>query len=65
MIGEKNEYKIVVTSPDYMEFKFLWGMVSFEKGEKKEFTIRGTEAYVNKIVSSIEHKNLNAVKILR
>ena len=51
-IGEKNEVRIIATSPDYMEID-LW-ILRFEKGEKREFRIRGTEAYIKVIMSSLK-----------
>ena len=30
------------------------GVIHFEKGEKREFVVRGTEAYVSAIVSSLQ-----------
>ena len=62
LVGEKSEFRIIVTSPDYVEFRLLWGLISYEKGEKKEFVVRGTESYVASIISSLERKNLNATK---
>ena len=63
LVGQKSEIRIVITSPDYVEFRFFWGLISFEKGEKTEFVVRGTDAYINSIVSSLELKNLNVQKI--
>ncbi len=60
LVGRKGEFRIIVTSPDYVEFRVLWGLISFEKGETREFFIRGTEAYVKSIISSLEKNNLNA-----
>lgn len=60
LVGERNEFRVVVTSPNYVQFRFLWGLVSYEKGEKKEFVVRGTEAYVMAIISSLERMNLNS-----
>ena len=34
LVGEKNEFRIIITSPDYVEFRFLGGLISFEKGQK-------------------------------
>ncbi len=59
LVGEKNEFRILVTAPNYVEFRVLWGLISFEKGEKKEFVVRGTEAYINSIISSFESKKLS------
>jgi len=64
LVGEKNEFRIIVTSPDYVEFRVLWGLISYEKGEKKEFVVRGTEAYVASIISSLESRNLTARNLL-
>ena len=64
LVGEKNEFRIIVTSPDYVEFRVLWGVISYEKGEKREFVVRGTGEYVKSIISSLEMRNLNAKNIL-
>ncbi len=50
ILGPKNEFRITITSPNYLEIKLFWGVVSYTRGEKIEFILRGTEAYVNKIV---------------
>ena len=65
LVGKKNEYRVIVTSPNYVEFRFLWGLISFEKGEKKEFLIQGTETYVNKVIDTLSKKNLDTQKILK
>ena len=54
LIGIKNEFRIVVTSPNYMEIRLLWGVFSWEKGEKREFVIRGTEPYQKAVISKLE-----------
>jgi len=64
LVGEKNEFRIVVTSPDYVEVKVLWGVFSYEKGEKKEFVVRGTEAYVTALMSSLETQKMDVQKFL-
>ena len=53
LVGKKNEFRIIVSSPDYIEVRILWGLFSFEKGEKKEIVVRGTDAYVAAVVSSL------------
>lgn len=64
IFGKKNQFKIVITSPDYVKFRVLWGLISYEKGEKREFVISGTEAYTKAIVSSLISRNLNVEKLL-
>ena len=64
LVGEKNEFRIVITSPDYVEFRVFWGLISYERGEKREFVIRGTDTYINTIISSLTLKNLNVEKLL-
>lgn len=53
VIGEKHEFRIICTSPDYKEVNILWGLYRWEEGEKKEFVIRGTESYIQSITSSL------------
>ena len=61
LVGEKSEFRIVVTSPSYREFRVLWGLITYEEGEKKEFVIRGTASYINSIVSTLEMNRLNTL----
>ena len=34
LIGEKHEFRIVITSPDYREIRLFWGCLSLKKGRK-------------------------------
>jgi hypothetical protein len=65
LVGEKNEFRIIITSPEYVELKVLWGVISYESGEKREFVVRGTEPYVQSIVSSLSSRGLRVTKVLR
>ena len=60
LIGQKNEYRIVITSENYIEIRIMFGLVTFEKGQKSEFVIRGTDAYINAIISSINKRGLQS-----
>ena len=62
LIGKKNEFRIVISSPNYMEIRFLWGLFTWEKGEKKEFVLRGTDAFIQTIIANLEKKGLNVNK---
>lgn len=53
LLGEKHEFRVIVTSPDYMEIRFMWDIFVFEKGEKREFVLRGTEAYAKAIIGGL------------
>ncbi len=64
LVGEKNEYRVIVTAPNYMEFTFLWGVLHFEKGEKREFAVRGTEAYFNSLMSGVGKLGFNVSRSL-
>ena len=64
LVGQKNEFRIIITSPDYVEFRILWGVISFEKGEKREFVVRGTEAYVDAIMTTLSSRGLQPWKEL-
>lgn len=64
LVGEKNVFRIIITSPDYVEFRFLWGLISFEKGQKIEFVVTGTESYVTSIISSLSSKGLDVNKVM-
>lgn len=64
LIGEKNEVRIILTAPDYVEFRVFWGFISYTKGEKREFIITGTDSYVKKGVSSMSKRNLDVKTIL-
>ncbi len=59
LVGEKNEFRIIITSSDYVEIRVLWGLFSFERGEKREFVVQGTEAYVTSIISSLSSRGLD------
>lgn len=59
--GERNVFVITVTSPDYVCIKVFWGLISYEKGEKIEFKISGTQAYVNALLSALEKKQLRVI----
>lgn len=58
LVGEKHEFRIVMTSSDYMECRIFFGLIVFEKGQKREFVLRGTEAYVSSIANSLVSKGL-------
>lgn len=59
LIGQKNEYRVIVTSKDYMEIEILWGVLRFEKGEKREFVIRGTEAFFKAFLNTVKNKGFD------
>lgn len=59
--GERSVFVITVTSPDYVCIKVLWELISYEKGEKIEFKISGTQAYVNALLSALEKKQLRVI----
>lgn len=44
-IGDKHTFRIVATSPDYRGFEVLYGLIRYEKGQKFEFHIHGTERF--------------------
>ena len=64
LIGEKHEFRIVITSPDYREIRLFWGLFVFEKGEKREFVLRGTEAYVSSVANALVSNGLDVEKHL-
>ena len=64
MVGEKHEFRIVMTSSDYMECRIFFGLIVFERGEKREFVLRGTEAYVSSIANALVSKGLDIDKHL-
>lgn len=65
LVGEKNEFRIIITAPDYVEFQAFWGLISYEEGQKAEFVVRGTESYVTSIISSLSSKGLDVHKMIR
>ena len=65
LIGKKNEFRIVISSPNYMEIRLLWGLFTWEKGEKKEFVLRGTDVFQQAIISNLQIKGLNVDKSFR
>ncbi len=64
LIGKKNEFRIIITSKNHMEINILFGLIHFEKGEKKEFLIRGTERYIAALMNDLKLDNINVQKIL-
>lgn len=65
LIGQKNEFRVIVTSPLYVEIKILYGLVTIEQGEKKEFLLRGTDIYINSIVKTISNTGLDVKSFLK
>ncbi|UOG93569.1 MAG: hypothetical protein L3K52_07525 [Candidatus Thiothrix sulfatifontis] len=65
LIGQKNEFRVIVTSPLYVEIKILYGLVTIEQGEKKEFLLKGTDIYINSIVKTISNTGLDVKSFLK
>ena len=63
-VGKKHEFRITVTSPDYKRVSILWGLIEIEEGEKREFIIRGTEAYVREVAGILVSNGFNVDKQL-
>ena len=64
MVGEKHEFRITITSPDYMQCRLLFGLIVFERGEKREFVLRGTEAYVSSVANALVSQGFDVNKHL-
>ncbi len=63
LIGRKNTYRITVTGRDYSKLVLFWGMVLYEKGEKREIEVTGTEKYFNNYVKNLEKNQFKVTKI--
>jgi len=64
LIGKKNTYRILVTGKDYSRLEILWGMIIYEKGEKREIVLTGTEKYFNNYVKKLEQQQFKVKRIL-
>lgn len=65
LIGKKNTYRITVTGKDYSKLVLFWGMVLYEKGEKREIEVTGTEKYFNNYVKNLEKNQFRVTKVLK
>ncbi len=65
LIGKKNTYRIIVTGKDYSKLELFWGMMVFEKGEKREIEFTGTEKYFNNFVRNLEQKQFTVKRLLK
>jgi len=63
LIGKKNTYRITVTGRDYSKLVLFWGMVLYEKGEKREIEVTGTEKYFNNYVKNLEKNQFKITRI--
>ena len=64
LIGRKNTYRITVTGRDYSKLVLFWGMVLYEKGEKREI-VTGTEKYFNNYVKNLEKNQFKVTRIIK
>jgi hypothetical protein len=55
--------RIIATGPDYVEVAVLWGLVHFERGEKKEFIIKGPPGFCKAVLEQMKLQGSN-LKIL-
>jgi hypothetical protein len=60
LLGPKQTFHIVVTGPDYELRSYFWGLYKREKGQKFEFTIRGTERFAEIVITGLMKKGLRA-----
>lgn len=63
LIGRRNTYRITVTGKDYSKLVLFWGMVLYEKGEKREIEVTGTEKYFNNYVKNLEKNQFKVTRI--
>ena len=47
---------IVWTSPDHSEISVFWGAFKYEKGEKKQFTIKGKPGFVQAVLKDLNKR---------
>jgi hypothetical protein len=52
---------IVWTSPDHNSFTILWGAFKYEKGERKQFTIKGKPGFVQAVLKDLNKRGVYQV----
>ena len=65
LIGKKNTYQIIVTGKDYSRLEIFWGLICYEKGEKREILITGTDKYINNIIAKLERQKFKVNKFTK
>ncbi len=66
-IGKKNTYQIFITGKDYSKLTILFGLITYEKGDKRMIEITGTEKYLDNIITKLDKQNFkvrNVIKVI-
>ena len=56
LIGQRKTFRIIATSPDYVGISVLFGLFKYEKGQRYEFVIRGTEKFAEIVTAALVRK---------
>lgn len=56
------EIRMVWTASNYVEVSFLFGIITFRKGERREFIIRGKRGFCEAVLSQLREEG--NVKVL-
>ena len=54
VFATRERWRVIVTSEDYCEVRFLWGAIEFSKGAKREFLIEGGPGFCNAVLRNLE-----------
>ncbi len=65
LIGKKNTYQIIITGKDYSKLTILFGLITYEKGDKRMIEITGTEKYLDNIISKLDKQNFKVRKVIK
>jgi len=63
--GKKNTYQIIITGKDYSKLTILFGLITYEKGDKRMIEITGTEKYLDNIISKLDKQNFKVRKVIK
>jgi hypothetical protein len=65
LIGKKNTYQIIVTGKDYSKLTILFGLITYEKGDKRMIEITGTEKYLDNIITKLDKQNFKVRSVIK
>ena len=63
--GKKNTYQIIITGKDYSKLTILFGLITYEKGDKRMIEITGTEKYLDNIITKLDRQNFKVRKVIK
>ncbi|PKL16093.1 MAG: hypothetical protein CVV49_18045 [Spirochaetae bacterium HGW-Spirochaetae-5] len=65
LIGKKNTYQIIITGKDYSKLTILFGLITYEKGDKRMIEITGTEKYLDNIITKLDKQNFKVRSVIK